>query len=277
MGWESGRGRRGSHHSWGRGATAPSSASISARAASTRQAAGLPLAPRGVQRLRDADGDPVDDVDHGRQDPLSAEDPDHVLGRGTAEPGGDEVGARPVRITVLDFYGLTESYPLCANFPFMEVRAGSMGQPMPGWGAILDEDERPVAAGERGEICRARAGTRTTRSATGTGLSRTLRRLRRRLVLHPERPRPTRTATTGMRAARRRESRRATDWALRGGVGVLEHPAVAEAAGGGARRAPRLVKAFVVLSAGHDPSDALAGGTLRRSCATICRPTPTRG
>ena len=57
-------------------------------------------------------------------------------------------------LTVLDFYGLTESYPLCANFPFMEVREGSMGRPMPGWDVqILDEDEQPVAQGERGEIC----------------------------------------------------------------------------------------------------------------------------
>ena len=57
-------------------------------------------------------------------------------------------------VTVLDYYGLTESYPLVANYPFMEVREGSMGKPMPGWEvAILDEDERPVAAGERGEIC----------------------------------------------------------------------------------------------------------------------------
>src|SRR6188472_1054424 len=48
-------------------------------------------------------------------------------------------------LTVLDYYGLTESYPLCANFPFMEVREGSMGKPMPGWDVqILDEDERPV-------------------------------------------------------------------------------------------------------------------------------------
>jgi acetyl-CoA synthetase len=36
-------------------------------------------------------------------------------------------------VTVLDFYGLTESYPLCGNFPFMEVREGSMGKPLPGW------------------------------------------------------------------------------------------------------------------------------------------------
>jgi acetyl-CoA synthetase len=57
-------------------------------------------------------------------------------------------------LTVLDFYGLTESYPLVANYPFMEVREGSMGRPMPGWEvALLDEDERPVGVGERGEIC----------------------------------------------------------------------------------------------------------------------------
>jgi acetyl-CoA synthetase len=57
-------------------------------------------------------------------------------------------------VTVLDYYGLTESYPLCGNFPWMEVREGSMGRPMPGWDVqILDEDESPVAQGERGEIC----------------------------------------------------------------------------------------------------------------------------
>src|SRR5438128_8212424 len=58
------------------------------------------------------------------------------------------------RVTVLDFYGLTESYPLCANFPFMEVREGSMGKPMPGWHvALIDEDAREVKRGERGVIC----------------------------------------------------------------------------------------------------------------------------
>src|SRR3954466_16323042 len=34
-------------------------------------------------------------------------------------------------ITVLDYYGLTESYPLCGNYPTVEVREGSMGLPMP--------------------------------------------------------------------------------------------------------------------------------------------------
>ncbi|HWT93070.1 MAG TPA: AMP-binding protein [Solirubrobacteraceae bacterium] len=57
-------------------------------------------------------------------------------------------------LTVLDYYGLTESYPLVANFPWMDVREGSMGRAMPGWDVrILDEDEREVEQGERGEIC----------------------------------------------------------------------------------------------------------------------------
>jgi acetyl-CoA synthetase len=43
---------------------------------------------------------------------------------------------------------------MVANFPFMEVREGSMGKPMPGWDVqILDEDENPVGVRERGEIC----------------------------------------------------------------------------------------------------------------------------
>ncbi|CAN5118081.1 acyl-CoA synthetase [soil metagenome] len=56
--------------------------------------------------------------------------------------------------TIFDYYGLTESYPLCSNFPTMEVRPGSMGRPTPGWEiALLDERSEPVPAGEMGEIC----------------------------------------------------------------------------------------------------------------------------
>lgn len=57
--------------------------------------------------------------------------------------------------TIFDYYGLTESYPLCANFPAVEVRPGSMGRPVPGWQiAILDsESEEPAPTGELGEIC----------------------------------------------------------------------------------------------------------------------------
>ena len=105
-------------------------------------------------------------------------------------------------ITVLDYYGLTESYPLCGNFPTVEVREGSMGRPMPGWEvAILDEDEQPLPDGERGEIClSARSNPHyplgywnrpedTGRSSAATGSTpRTP-------------PSATRTATSGTRAA----------------------------------------------------------------------------
>ncbi|MBA2530292.1 MAG: AMP-binding protein [Euzebyales bacterium] len=56
--------------------------------------------------------------------------------------------------TIFDYYGLTESYPLCSNYPTMQVRLGSMGKPAPGWDvALLDAREEPVAEGEMGEIC----------------------------------------------------------------------------------------------------------------------------
>jgi acetyl-CoA synthetase len=58
-------------------------------------------------------------------------------------------------IKVFDYYGLTESYPLCGNFPTVPVRAGSMGKPLPGWQVvILDSDsEQPAPPTELGEIC----------------------------------------------------------------------------------------------------------------------------
>ena len=58
-------------------------------------------------------------------------------------------------ITIFDYYGLTESYPLCGNFPTVEVRPGSMGRPLPGWEvAILQSDtEEVLPPGEVGEIC----------------------------------------------------------------------------------------------------------------------------
>lgn len=58
-------------------------------------------------------------------------------------------------IKVFDYYGLTESYPLCANFPTMEVRLGSMGRPLPGWEvAVLSTDsDQVLPPGELGEIC----------------------------------------------------------------------------------------------------------------------------
>ena len=166
-------------------------------------------------------------------------------------------------VTVLDFYGLTESYPLCANFPFMEVREGSMGKPMPGWQvAILDEDEREVAQGERGEIC--------LRARTNPHYPLGYWRL-------PQES----TRTFGGEwfhtkdAARMDEDGyvwyegRADDVIIAAGYRIgpfevesacLEHEAVAEAAAVAApdERRGHVVKAFIVLAAGHEPSHELA-------------------
>jgi acetyl-CoA synthetase len=166
-------------------------------------------------------------------------------------------------VTVLDYYGLTESYPLCGNFPFMEVREGSMGRPVPGWEvAILDEDERPVPHGERGEIC--------LRARTNPHYPLGYWRL----------PDESEQAFGGewfhTKDAARMDADgyiwyegRADDVIIAAGYRVgpfevestcLEHPAVAEAAAVAApdERRGNVVKAFIVLSASHEPSDELA-------------------
>ena len=106
-------------------------------------------------------------------------------------------------LTVLDFYGLTESYPLCANYPFMEVREGSMGKPMPGWDVqILDEDEQPVAPGRARRDLPARAVEPALPARLlepPGGLRGDLRRASGSTPRTP--PSRTRTATSGTRAA----------------------------------------------------------------------------
>ena len=166
-------------------------------------------------------------------------------------------------VTVLDFYGLTESYPLCANFPFMEVREGSMGRPMPGWEiAILDPDEQPVPRGERGEIClRARSNPHYP-------------------LGYWQLPEATAETFGGdwfhSKDAARMDADgyvwyegRADDVIISAGYRIgpfevesacLEHPAVAEAAvvASPDERRGNVVKAFVVLAGGHEPSEELA-------------------
>ncbi|MBN1528762.1 MAG: AMP-binding protein [Thermoleophilaceae bacterium] len=171
-------------------------------------------------------------------------------------------------ITVLDFYGLTESYPLCANYPTVEVREGSMGLPMPGWEvAILDEDERPVAQGERGEIClRARSNPHYP-------------------IGYWNRPEDTEEVFGGdwfhtKDAASMDEdgyvwyAGRADDVIISAGYRIgpfevesacVEHPAVREAAAVASpdQRRGDIVKAFIVLASGHSASDDLAADIKR--------------
>jgi acetyl-CoA synthetase len=166
-------------------------------------------------------------------------------------------------LTVLDYYGLTESYPLCGNFPTVEVREGSMGLPLPGWDVqILDEDEKPLPAGERGEICmRARSNPHYP-------------------IGYWNRPEDTEEVFGGewfhtKDAAQKDKdgyvwyAGRADDVIISAGYRIgpfevesacVEHPAVVEAAAVASPDEKRgdIVKAFIVLADGHEPSDALA-------------------
>jgi acetyl-CoA synthetase len=166
-------------------------------------------------------------------------------------------------LTVLDYYGLTESYPLVANYPFLEVREGSMGKPMPGWDVqILDEDEKPVAQGERGEIClRARSNPhyplgywRNDEAAAETFGGEWFH---------------TKDAASADEDGYVWYEGRADDVIIAAGYRIgpfevesacLEHPAVAEAAAVAApdERRGNVVKAFIVLVAGHEGSEELA-------------------
>src|SRR4051812_27091281 len=165
-------------------------------------------------------------------------------------------------LTVLDYYGLTESYPLVANYPWMEVREGSMGRPMPGWDVqILDEDERPVAAGERGEIClRARSNPHYP-----LGYWRNEEAARE--TFGGEWFHTKDAASTDADGYFWYEGR-ADDVIIAAGYRIgpfevesacLEHPAVREAAAVAApdERRGNVVKAFIVLADGHEPSDEL--------------------
>ena len=167
-------------------------------------------------------------------------------------------------VTVLDYYGLTESYPLAGNYPWHPVREGSMGLPMPGWDVqILDEEERPVEPGERGEIClRARSNPHYP-------------------LGYWNRPEDSEQVFGGewfhtKDAARQDEDGyiwyegRADDVIISAGYRIgpfevesscLEHPAVREAAVVASPDELRgnVVKAFIVLVEGAEPSDELAG------------------
>ncbi len=166
-------------------------------------------------------------------------------------------------VTVLDYYGLTESYPLVANYPFMDVREGSMGRPMPGWDvALLDEDEQPVPAGERGEICL------RARSNPHYPLGYWRRDEETRLTFGGEWFHTKDAARTDEDGYVWYDGR-ADDVIIAAGYRIgpfevesacLEHPAVREAAAVASPDAQRgnVVKAFVVLAEGHAGTDEVA-------------------
>ena len=261
--WASGRGRRGSRRCSARGGSARCSASTGARRASTRTSSSTSSARHRVTN--------VFTTPTAMRSMMAIED------AGTRYPqifrrvcsAGEPLNPEAIRwfreqygVTVLDYYGLTESYPLVANFPFMEVREGSMGKPMPGWDVqILDEDDQPVAHGERGEIClRARSNPhyplgywRNDEAGAETFGGEWFR---------------TKDAAVQDEDGYYWYVGRADDVIIAAGYRIgpfevesacLEHPAVREAAVVASPDELRgnVVKAFIVLADGYEPADEL--------------------
>lgn len=197
----------------------------------------------------------LEDVDLDLRHALSIGEP---LSAGVVEWGEDVLG-----VTIHDTYGQTETGNMIINnYPTMELRPGSMGKPLPGIEATVVDPEsgEPLEPGETGEIAQ-----RGDYPCFFAG--------------YWERPEKT-------------EACFVNDWYLSGDLGYLdedgyfwfegraddviissgyrigpfevesslgEHPAVAEAAvvPKSDRERGNVVKAYVVLSEGTDPSEGL--------------------
>jgi acetyl-CoA synthetase/medium-chain acyl-CoA synthetase len=175
-----------------------------------------------------------------------------------------ETWKRATGLTIRDGYGQTETVVLCANFPGMEVRLGSMGRPSPDFDVdVIGDDGQPLPPNREGDVA---------------------------VRVRPERPvglfqeywhDPEATArafrgdwyTTGDRAYRDEDGYlwfvgRADDVILSAAYRIgpfevesalVEHPAVTEAAVVGKPDPERgqIVKAFCTLAPGYEPTDSL--------------------
>jgi acyl-coenzyme A synthetase/AMP-(fatty) acid ligase len=186
---------------------------------------------------------------------------------GAGEPLNPEVieaWQRGTGQTIRDGYGQTETVILVANFPPLPVKAGSMGKPSPGFTvSIVDDDGREVPAGTEGDIAVKLAPTRPVgifseywRNPEATGNC-----IRGEWYI------------TGDRAIKDEDGYfwfvgRADDVIISAGYRIgpfevesalIEHPAVAEAAVVASPDEIRgeVVKAFVILAPGHQPSEQL--------------------
>jgi acyl-coenzyme A synthetase/AMP-(fatty) acid ligase len=78
----------------------------------------------------------------------------HCVGAG--EPLNPEVikiWQETTGMTIRDGYGQTETVLLCANFPPLEVKPGSMGKPSPGFEVgVIDHDGSELPPGKEGDI-----------------------------------------------------------------------------------------------------------------------------
>ncbi len=186
-----------------------------------------------------------------------------------------EVWRKAFGITILDGYGQTENTLIVANLVGQPVRPGSMGKPTPGHEvAVVDDEGNPVAPGEVGDIA-LRAGVPS---------------LYRGYYKNDEETNASRRGDwhiTGDRAQVDEDGYfwfvgRADDVISSGAYRIgpfevesalLEHPAVMESAVVGSPDADRgnIVKAFVVLRPGYEPSDALVR-ELQDHCKRVTAP-----
>lgn len=189
----------------------------------------------------------------------------HVVAAGEPlNPEIIEVWEKHTGLKIRDGYGQTESVCLAGTFPPLEVKAGSMGKPSPGFDVrVIDDDGNEVPRGQEGDLA---------------------------VRVKPERPvglfkeywkNPEKTASsyrgdfyvTGDRAIMDEDGYlwfvgRADDVILSSGYRIgpfevesalLEHPAVAESAVVSSPDPVRgeVVKAFIILAPGYSPSDEL--------------------
>lgn len=194
------------------------------------------------------------------------------------EPLNPEVLARwrdAFGLTILDGYGQTENSLLVANVPGMDVRPGSMGKPTPGHDvAVVDADGNACGPGIVGDI-----GVRGTPPTLFTGYYK-----------NDEETAASRRGEwylTGDRAQLDDDGYfwfvgRSDDVISSGAYRIgpfevesalLEHPGVLESAVVGSPDADRgnIVKAFVVLRAGYEPTDVLVR-ELQEHCKRVTAP-----
>jgi acyl-coenzyme A synthetase/AMP-(fatty) acid ligase len=189
----------------------------------------------------------------------------HCVGAG--EPLNPEVidaWRAATGITIRDGYGQTESVLMCANFPPIPVRAGSMGKPSPGYTlGIIGDDGMETPDGKEGDIAVKVVPTPPPGLFQGYFLNAEATNATRRGDWY----------ITGDRAYRDAEGYywfvgRADDVIISAGYRIgpfevesalVEHPAVVEAAVVASPDETRgeIVKAFVILAQGYAPSDEL--------------------
>jgi len=180
-------------------------------------------------------------------------------------------------LSILDGYGQTENSLLVANLPGMEVRPGSMGKPTPGHTiGVIDENGNELEPGEVGDIAvRTTPPPPTLFKGYYKNEEETSRSYRGDWYL------------TGDRAQLDDDGYfwfvgRADDVISSAGYRIgpfevesalLEHPAVAESAVVGSPDTERgnVVKAFIVLRPGHEPTKELAR-ELQEHCKRVTAP-----